>query len=89
MTISIIRTIPNEDDYIPLATFQSSTPESFTLPVLHSRQKTCTVALRPEHAARIPAFSDAPKPANDGDVTVSNVDFWVTSELVSWYPASN
>lgn len=80
MTISIIRAAPKEEGFILLATFQSSTPESFTLPVLHSRQKSCTVALRPEHAARIPAFADAPKPADNGDVIVSNVDFWVTSE---------
>jgi hypothetical protein len=84
MAISIIHTAPEESSYIPLATFRSSTPESFTLPVLHNRQKTCTVTLRPEHATRIPAFSDAPKPENgDDDVTVCNIDFWVTSEFVT------
>lgn len=87
MPLTVTHNAPTESSYIPVAEFQSTTPESFTTSVLHSLHRNCRIAVSSKQAALIPALraasTETTEPsASEENITIEGLEIWVTSEFV-------
>ncbi|TGZ84304.1 hypothetical protein EX30DRAFT_362211 [Ascodesmis nigricans] len=95
MPLTVTHNAPTESSYIPVAEFQSTTPESFTTSVLHSLHRNCRIAVSSKQAALIPALraasTETTEPsASEENITIEGLEIWVTSEnMIIWNPTTS
>ena len=94
--MEILHEKPRTGSFVPLAEFQSSTPETFAQAVLHHYSDRCKIVVLEEelqnapalaelvNKASQPAHSNEPSPDTNGtseaQKTIEYIDVWVTSE---------
>lgn len=94
--MEILREQPQTGSFVPLAEFQSATPETFAQPVLHYYSDRCKLVVLEEELQNAPTLSEfvnkvsqpahSNEPAEDANgtsetqKTIEDIDVWVTSE---------
>ncbi|KAI5780768.1 regulator of volume decrease after cellular swelling-domain-containing protein [Geopyxis carbonaria] len=91
MTISVIHIAPQKSSYTELSLYESSTPESFNMPVLHFSSPGCTIEISKAHATSLPPFSRLSNNVESPDNLIfDSVELWVTTQkLIFFDPASS
>lgn len=83
MLPTTIRSPPSAEDYIPLAEYQSKTPDSFTdsKPVLHFELRGATASIPKSQSGTLAIFpSDSPSVESNGEeILEQSVDVFASS----------